>query len=334
MTFPEFIIVDDDAVNNFICRRVILTAFPYAGIKMFTGPKAAIQYFKTEFDYSLKTILFLDINMPRISGWDFLKILDGFDPSKTENLKVYMLSSSIDLNDRARSTGSKNVLNFISKPLTKEAVESTVNKLQEEERASISREIHDELGQQLMGIKMDLVWLSSKIRDPDALTKERIAGAVSLVDDTVETIRRINTGLRPHIIDDLGLIAAIEWQAIEFTSHTEIPCYFKSEMPEGEFSKPFSLNVYRIFQETLTNIGKYAKATEVISQIQYIGGVMKLSIKDNGCGFNTNIKRKRSFGLLGMAERAALLHGEIKIESIPKMGTTVELIVPIILKHL
>ena len=331
MNYPDFIIVDDDGVNNFLCHRVIQMAFPLSGIKMFTDPNAAIEYLKSEFECSIKTILLLDINMPTLSGWDFLKILDELDTSITENLKVFMLSSSIDQHDRARSTGSKNVLNYITKPLTKEDVERTVRLLQEEERASISREIHDELGQQLMSIKMDLVWLSSKIKDPDALTRERIAGAVSLVDDTVETIRRINAGLRPPIIDDLGLIAALEWQANEFTSHTDIPCFFKSDMKEQEFSKLFSLNVFRIFQETLTNIGKYAKATEVISQIQYVGGIMILSIKDNGCGFDTNIKKKRSFGLLGMSERAALINGEIKIESMPEMGTTVELTVPIII---
>lgn len=331
MNFPDFIIVDDDAVNNFVCHRVIHMAFPYSGVKMFTDPEVALEYLKSEYDCSLKTILFLDINMPKLSGWDFLKILGELDPSITKNLKVYMLSSSIHLQDKARSAGSKNVWNFIAKPLTKEAVESTVKKLQEEELTSFAREIHDELGQQLMGIKMDLIWISSKIKYPDALTKERIAGAVSLVDDTVETIRRINTGLRPHIIDDFGLIAALEWQANEFTSHTEIPCFFKSEMAEQEFSKLFSLNVFRIFQETLTNIGKYANATEVISQIQYVEGIMTLSIKDNGCGFNTNIKKKRSFGLLGMNERAALINGVIKIESMPEMGTIVELSVPVII---
>ena len=171
MNYPDFIIVDDDGVNNFLCHRVIQMAFPLSGIKMFTDPNAAIEYLKSEFECSIKTILLLDINMPTLSGWDFLKILDELDTSITENLKVFMLSSSIDQHDRARSTGSKNVLNFITKPLTKEAVERTVRLLQEEERASISREIHDELGQQLMSIKMDLVWLSSKIKDPDALTR-------------------------------------------------------------------------------------------------------------------------------------------------------------------
>lgn len=331
MNFPDFIIVDDDEVNNFVCRRVINLAFPYSGIKMFTDPEVALKYLESEFERSFKTILFLDINMPKLSGWDFLKILDEFDTSITENLKVFMLSSSIHLHDKARSTGSKNVWNFIAKPLTKEAVESTVKKIQEEELTSFSREIHDELGQQLMGIKMDLIWISSKIKDPDALTKERIAGAVSLVDETVETIRRINTGLRPPIIDDLGLIAALEWQANEFTNHTDIPCFFISEMAEQQYSKLFSLNVYRIFQEVLTNIGKHSNATEVRSKIKYLGGNMILSIKDNGCGFDPDMKKKRSFGLLGMNERAALINGEIKIESMPEMGTTVELTVPIII---
>lgn len=203
--------------------------------------------------------------------------------------------------------------------------------IREEERASIAREIHDELGQQLMRIKMDFIWLSSKIKDPDNEVKEKISGSIALVDETVGTIRRINTELRPRIIDDLGLFAALEWQANEFTKRTGISCNLKVDLTEPQFSKSLSIHIFRIYQEALTNVGKHAQAKEVNTELKFINGNMIMSIQDNGNGINEEkMKNERSFGLLGMKERAAMMDGLIGIQSSPGEGTTIELTIPVI----
>lgn len=202
--------------------------------------------------------------------------------------------------------------------------------IREEERASISRELHDELGQQLMRIKMDFIWLSSKIKDAGDEVKAKITDSIELVDQTVGTIRRIHTTLRPKIIDDLGLFAALEWQALEFTKRTEIPCFLKIDINEPALSKFLSIHIFRIYQEALTNVGKHAQAKEVNTELKFIDGNMIMSIQDDGKGINTEkMKNERSFGLLGMKERAAMINGTIRIQSSAGKGTTLELTIPV-----
>ncbi|MDP1784941.1 MAG: sensor histidine kinase, partial [Sulfuricurvum sp.] len=203
--------------------------------------------------------------------------------------------------------------------------------IREEERASISRELHDELGQQLMRIKMDIIWLSSKIKDTGDEVRAKISDSIELVDETVGTIRRINTTLRPKIIDDLGLFAALEWQANEFTKRTGISCNLKVDLTEPQFSKFLSIHIFRIYQEALTNVGKHAQAKEVNTELKFIDGNMIMSIQDDGIGINTEkMKNERSFGLLGMKERAAMINGVIGIRSSAGKGSTIELTIPII----
>jgi signal transduction histidine kinase len=203
--------------------------------------------------------------------------------------------------------------------------------IREEERASISRELHDELGQQLIRLKMDIAWLGGRIESRNDETTQKIDSALALVNDTVETIRRINTDLRPQIIDDLGLFAAIEWQANEFTKHTGIQCHLKINLKEPEFSKLLSIQIFRIYQEALNNVAKHANVTEVDTQLNYANGKMVMSIQDKGNGFDTSHKRpEKSFGLLGMKERAVLVDGLVEVLSEPKQGTIIKLSVPII----
>ena len=205
--------------------------------------------------------------------------------------------------------------------------------IREEESPTLAREIHDELGQQLIRLKMDFIWLNTKIKDPNGEIIARISASIALVDETVEIIRRINTKLRPRILDDLALFAALEWQVAEFTNHTGIPCKLKIGFSgEPEFSKFLSGHIFRIFQEALNNVARHAQAKEVNTELNYLNGNMILSIEDNGRGFNTKItKNKKSFGLLRMKEHACMINGAIKIRSNPGEGTKIELIVPVII---
>lgn len=333
-TIPNFIIVDDDNFNNFICQKTILSVFPQTEIKTFTEPEEALIYLEST--YSLpnpaNTVLFLDINMSTISGWEFLKIFEQFDISVKKFLKVYMLSSSINPLDKVLATSNKNVWNYISKPLTKQVVKDTVARIWEEEMTSVSRQIQDKLGQQLMRIKMDIIWLGSKIKYPSDEIKGKITAAIALIDETVETTRRIDTELHTRILDDLGLFAALEWQVAEFTKHTGIPCKLKIDFSEPEFSMFLSGHIFGIFQEALDNVARHAQAKEVNTEINYLNGNMVLSFEDNGKGFNIKAaKNKKSFGLLRMKEQAFQINGEIKIRSKPGEGTKIELVVPVII---
>jgi signal transduction histidine kinase len=202
--------------------------------------------------------------------------------------------------------------------------------IREEERARIAREIHDELGQQLTGLKMDVFWLNKKLNPVDAEVKEKIAGMIGLIDSTVRSVRKISSDLRPGILDDLGLIAALDWQSSEFEKRTEIECKFHSETNEQNFEKDLATNIFRIFQETLTNVARHAQATKINSMLEQDNEMIVLTINDNGKGFDQKqIPKKNTLGIIGMGERAMMMGGELKINSTPGKGTTTILKVPL-----
>jgi len=207
---------------------------------------------------------------------------------------------------------------------------SHLEDVREEERTSISREIHDELGQRLTGLKMDAAWLNKKIASADSVIHEKIAGMMSLIDDTVKTVRRISSELRPGILDDLGLTDALDWQSNEFEKRTGIRCRFKSGSKEISFEKNVSTGIFRIYQETLTNIARHSHATNIDTSLMQLNDRLVLKVKDNGVGFDAEeVKKKNTLGIMGMKERAAMLGGSLAVESEINNGTTIMLQVPL-----
>lgn len=207
---------------------------------------------------------------------------------------------------------------------------SHLQSIREEERTRIAREIHDELGQQLTGLKMDVSWIEKKIAIDDFALQKRISDMILLIDNTVNTVRRIASELRPSMLDDLGLITAIEWQAQEFEKRTTIKSVFKNNITEFNFERELSTNIFRIYQEALTNIMRYAQATLVETTIEIVNDHFNLVIKDNGCGFDINeAKNKNSLGLIGMNERTLLFNGTLNIKSQKLIGTIISLKVPL-----
>ena len=202
-------------------------------------------------------------------------------------------------------------------------------KIREEERAHIAREIHDELGQQLTGLKMDISWLSKRLGKEPEGAREKIKGMLELVDETVRSVRKISSELRPGIIDDLGLTAALDWQANEFKKRTGIDCVFHSELKDPVNDKNISIGVFRIFQEALTNVARHSHATSVSSVLTSNGREIRLFVKDNGEGIQQEGMQKKTLGILGMHERALMMHGQLDIQSQPGSGTKIELIVPL-----
>ena len=207
---------------------------------------------------------------------------------------------------------------------------SHLETIRENERIHIAREIHDELGQQLTGLKMDISWLNRKIKSDDDAVKEKMKDAISLIDKTVITVRRIATELRPSILDDLGLIAAMEWQNEEFEKRSEIKSIFTSNVSQVQVSADVATAVFRIFQESLTNVLRHSKATEVISFFRLENNIITLFIEDNGTGFKEHeIKNKKTLGLLGMKERIQLIRGKYEINGNAGKGTSVIITVPL-----
>jgi signal transduction histidine kinase len=198
--------------------------------------------------------------------------------------------------------------------------------VREEERAHIAREIHDELGQVLTGLKMEVTWLAKRLKDKVLI--EKTDSMCGLIDSTVQTVRKIATGLRPEMLDDMGLIAAVGWQAKEFQKRTGIRCRAKLP-PESKFDVDISTTAFRIFQEILTNVARHARATRVDIDLAIDEEALRLEVLDNGVGISEGAQNgRKSLGLLGMQERAMLFGGEVAVTGQPGHGTRVSVTIP------
>jgi len=202
--------------------------------------------------------------------------------------------------------------------------------VREKERTSIAREIHDELAQALTALKMDISWLSKKLPKDQKTLLEKTRAMTKLTDTTIKTVKRISTELRPGLLDDLGLAAAIEWQAEEFKNRTGITYKLTIDPEEITLDPDRSTAIFRIFQETLTNIARHAKATMVTASLKEKDDKLELRVRDNGKGITKEqISDPQSFGLMGIRERAKSWGGEVKISGRPGKGTTVIVRMPI-----
>ncbi|HCJ66375.1 MAG TPA: hypothetical protein DHV62_03385, partial [Elusimicrobia bacterium] len=203
----------------------------------------------------------------------------------------------------------------------------------EEERTRIARDIHDEFGQRLTALKFDLSWLRSKISKIGGAAGgiiEKINSMLELTDSTIQWARRISTGLRPSVLDDLGIVSALQWLSEEFQNKTGIVCKFTSSGEDLNLVREKSTAVFRICQECLTNVARHAGASAVTVRLRKEENNIILEINDNGRGIGENeIANPKSFGLLGMRERAVILDGEINFKGIPKEGTTVMVKIPL-----
>jgi len=214
------------------------------------------------------------------------------------------------------------------------ALAASLQSAREEERSRIAREIHDNLGQALTGLKMSLSWLDKKLSEvgdgvPPSLLLNEIASMSKLIDAAIQMVREISAELRPGVLDDLGLVAAVEWQAQEFQTRMGIRCRFTSTLENITLDKEQSTAIFRILQETLTNVARHANATRVNITLRKKAGNLILEVRDNGRGITeSEISNPRSLGLLGMRERALLLGGNVEISGTPGKGTAVTVKIP------
>lgn len=202
--------------------------------------------------------------------------------------------------------------------------------VREEERTFIAREIHDDLGQALTGLRMDLVWLNKQMTKSDEFAQKRLRSMMELIDSTIHKVRKIATDLRPGILDDLGLAAAIEWQGKDFHERTGINFSFQSFIEDVEIDEKRTTAFFRIFQESLTNVVRHAQAKNISITLRQEGKDILLTVQDDGKGIGQHeISNPRSVGFLGMRERAAFFGGEVNVVGIPAKGTTVLVRIPL-----
>ena len=204
----------------------------------------------------------------------------------------------------------------------------------EAERTRIAREIHDEFGQTLTGLKMNVAWLQKKLSDPAAASTDRLLAKVQSMDELlremVKSVRRIAAELRPGILDDLGLAAAVEWQVKEFQHRTGIRAEVRTVLKQRELPQTVATVLFRVLQESLTNVARHAEASLVRVQLREHEDWVVLEVVDDGRGItNEELNKRGAFGLMGMRERVIPLQGRCEIQGQPGQGTTVRISVPL-----
>jgi PAS domain S-box-containing protein len=213
------------------------------------------------------------------------------------------------------------------------ALSERLRVVREEERTQMAREVHDEIGQALTAVRMDVAWLERKLAatgDQRTALESKLRSMAELVDTTLLAVQRIATELRPGILDELGLEAAIEWYLREFEQRTGIACRFRSELGGRAIDPGRSTAVFRILQEALTNVARHSEATRSEIDLSSDGGEIRLEVRDNGRGIvEDRIESSGSLGLVGMRERARSLGGDVKIQRAVEGGTTVTLTIPL-----
>lgn len=334
---------DFELIDDFIVEQLKFYKITHA--KSYKEAEAMLNITTNNF-----TVVLLDLSLPDHSGEKLIHDM----MSLCKNIPVVVLTGYTDFAFGVKSLGM-GVADYLLKEdlngtlLLKSIVYSTerkkisreleesekrirnfanqLNKALEEERSQIAREIHDEFGQQLVGLKMSL----STLKRQNGISTETIDVVNSLMADvnvSIEMVRRIANELRPVLIDKLGLFVALEWLVNEFEKKTGIKSRIDIESKQKQFNKDVEINIFRICQEALTNIAKHAKASEVAVQITDLDHQFSVSITDNGIGMEQNvIINPLSMGLLNMKERSKLIDAKLIIKNKLKEGTIIELIV-------
>src|SRR4051794_16459385 len=342
----KILLVDDEPKSLFALQELLSTLGQNLMIAQ-SGEEALRLALKNDF-----AVILLDVRMPGMDGFETAGMIRSRERSRLTPI-IFLTAAADEMSSMFRGYEA-GAVDYLPKPVVPEILKAKVavfvelfrkserlreseDKLRrlaahlisvrEEERAHIAREIHDELGQVLTGLKMEVTWLAKRLREKPLI--EKTDSMCKLIDTTVQTVRKIATGLRPEMLDDMGLIAAVGWQAKEFQKRTGIRCRAKLP-PEVKFDMDISTTMFRIFQEILTNVARHSRATRV--DIEFIASEDRvgLEVTDNGVGIaDSDLNGKKSLGLLGMHERALLFGGDVKITGTPGHGTRVSVSIPV-----
>lgn len=330
---PDYIYVKDASLNHVINNRANVTLLG----------------FETEEETLNKTIT--ELLGESIAG-DFLRddqavldtglpIIDREEPIRdhTGHLR-WLLTTKIPLKDENNMvTGLVGISHDITerKHIHEELQEKNrqlkklsahLQSIREEERKILAREVHDELGQLASVVKMDIDWLTLRLPGLEEGPLKRLQHATSTTDLLINTIRKIASTLRPSMLDELGLNASLAWQCKEFTTVSGIPCVFDPLFDDANLPMTVKTELFRICQESLTNVMRHASASKVQVSIAETKEGVRLTVADNGKGFDVK-QKSGTLGLIGMRERALSVNGRLVIESTPRRGTSVSTIVPL-----
>jgi signal transduction histidine kinase len=342
----KILVVDDEPRSLYALQELLSTLGQNLMVAQ-SGEEALRLALKNDF-----AVILLDVRMPGIDGFETARLIRSRERSRLTPI-IFLTAAADEMTSMFRGY-EVGAVDYLMKPVVPEILKSKVavfvelhrkserlreseDKLRrlaahlisvrEEERAHIAREIHDELGQVLTGLKMEVGWLAKRLTEPALVEKTESMGR--LIDSTVQTVRKIATGLRPEMLDDMGLVAAVGWQAKEFQKRTGIRVR-ASLPPEGtRLDGNISTTMFRIFQEILTNVARHARATRVDLELTVGPERVALEVTDNGVGIpEADLNGKKSLGLLGMHERALLFGGEVRISGAPGHGTRVSVSIP------
>jgi signal transduction histidine kinase len=358
-SLPNILIVDDNA-TNILYLEIILRNIQANLIKALSGAEA-LELTK-DVDLSLAI---LDVQMPHMNGYELAVRLN--ENRAENKVPIIFLTANFPENARILEGYRAGAVDYIIKPVNEliltskirvflelywqkwRVVENTeklreseaallVAKKQleqmneylikaiEEERTAISLRVHDELGQAMTALKMDLSWVRQNLDKGDT-TVEKINRMVNMTNDVIRKVQNISSELHPGLLDDLGLVAAIEWYCKEFTDRTGIPC--KLDLDENEeLTSKINLALFRIFQEAMTNVIRHANASSVTIELKCEPAI-GLSIIDNGIGLSAEvIESGKSFGLIGMSQRIEQCGGTLTLSGVPGQGSVVHASIP------
>src|SRR3954469_25956938 len=342
----KILIVDDEPKSLFALQELLSSLGQNLMVAQ-SGEEALKLALKNDF-----AVILLDVRMPGLDGFETAKLIRGRERSKQTPI-IFLTAQADEMNSMFRGY-AVGAVDYLMKPVVPEVLKSKVSisvelhmkserlresedklrrlaahliSVREEERAHIAREIHDELGQVLTGIKMEVGWLQKRIKEP--LLLEKCDSMAKLIDSSVQTVRKIATGLRPEMLDDMGLIAALGWQAKDFQKRTGIRCRTKLPPESTKIDLDISTTVFRIFQEILTNVARHSRATRVDIDFSADEEGVDLEVLDNGVGIpSSDLHGRKSLGLVGTQERALRFGGEVVISGTPGQATRVSVRIP------
>ena len=343
----KILLVDDEPKSLFALQELLSMLGQNLMIAQ-SGEEALRLALKNDF-----AVILLDVRMPGIDGFETARLIRNRERSRLTPI-IFLTAAADEMTSMFRGY-EVGAVDYLMKPVVPEVLKSKVAvfvelfgkserlreseeklrrlaahliSVREEERAHIAREIHDELGQVLTGLKMEVTWLAKRLREKALI--EKTDSMCKLIDSTVQTVRKIATGLRPEMLDDMGLVAAVAWQSKEFQKRTGIRCRNKLPPETAKLDIDISTTMFRIFQEILTNVARHSRATRVDIDLAVTEERVSLEVTDNGVGIpDSEVHGKKSLGLLGMHERALLFGGEVRISGSPGHGTRVCVSIPI-----
>ena len=354
------LVVDDDAANRLALQEA-LSSLGARIVMASSGEEALRRVLEDDF-----AAILMDVRMPGIDGFTTATLIRERARSRNTPI-IFMTAAMEDVGAMFRGYQA-GAVDYLAKPVTPEvlrsklavfiglndmnrmlsaelaeralteqrlraseenlrALASHLESVREEERVRIAREIHDELGQALTGLKYDIGGLARTCAE-DPGVQERTASIGQAIDRIINSVRRISSGLRPEVLDEIGLSAAVEWQGREFSRRTGIRCLVQIEPGFSDSDRERSTAVFRILQELLTNVARHAQATRVEVHLSD-GEIIMLRVEDNGRGIEKDkFRHARSLGFMGLRERVLAFGGTIEVEGREGQGTTATVSIP------